>query len=442
VTNHLTRTSPLCLKSTKVVGIAADHGGHELKEYLAAMLREAGAEVIDFGNHHLIPQDDYPDFVIPLARAVAGGQVDRGVAICGSGVGACITANKVDGVRACLIHDPFSAHQGVEDDDLNLICLGGLVVGHALAWELVRSFLTAQFSGKERHHRRLEKVAALESAPTPHSIAAPAPAEDPSTPASDAHRETPPLPDAHLKLYLIRHGETEWTASGRHTGCTDIPLTAIGEDEVRQWGHLLSAIPFSHVLCSPRQRAKKTCALVGLAGAAETEPDLTEWDYGDYEGLSSIEIRKLKKDWNIFHDGCPNGESPARICARADRLIARLQTMEGSIALFSHGQFGAVLAARWIMLSVAEAVHFPLGTAALNILSYHPHHRAVPVIELWNSAPHEASRHGPESHPPHHLSMKQSSLQRWENEGGEIPTCHPDGPLPLDEESGFSAQGV
>jgi ribose 5-phosphate isomerase B len=144
------------------IGIAADHGGFELKEYLLGRLRAAGHEVIDFGDRRRRPDDDYPDFVVPLARAVASGAVGRGVAICGSGVGASVAANKVAGVRACLIHEAFSAHQGVEDDDLNLICLGGLVVGRALAWELVEGFLAARFSGLDRHRRRLAKVAELE----------------------------------------------------------------------------------------------------------------------------------------------------------------------------------------------------------------------------------------------------------------------------------------
>lgn len=140
------------------VGIAADHGGFELKQNLVENLREAGHDVTDYGNTRSQSDDDYPDFVIPLARAVANGEVDRGVAICGSGVGACVAANKVHGVRACLIHENFSAHQGVEDDNLNLLCLGGLVVGHATAWELVQTFLNARFSGTERHRRRLAKV--------------------------------------------------------------------------------------------------------------------------------------------------------------------------------------------------------------------------------------------------------------------------------------------
>lgn len=148
------------------IGVAADHVGYDLKEHLARLLREADYDVMDFGDSAPTSDDDYPDFVVPLARAVVRGEVDRGVAICGSGVGACVVANKVAGVRACLIHETFSAHQGVEDDDLNMLCLGGLVVGHALAWELVRTFLTARFSGAERHRRRLAKVAVLEQKET------------------------------------------------------------------------------------------------------------------------------------------------------------------------------------------------------------------------------------------------------------------------------------
>jgi RpiB/LacA/LacB family sugar-phosphate isomerase len=146
----------------KRIGVAADHGGFESKEYLAGMLREAGYEVVDFGNSQPQPEDDYPDFVVPLARAVARGEVERGVAVCGSGVGACIALNKVPGVRACLIHENFSAHQGVEDDDMNVICLGGRVVANTFAWELVSAFLQARFSGAKRHRRRLAKVARLE----------------------------------------------------------------------------------------------------------------------------------------------------------------------------------------------------------------------------------------------------------------------------------------
>ena len=162
---NATRDEPLTgmTRTLQRVGVAADHGGFELKEQLVGKLRAAGHEVVEFGDCRLSPDDDYPDFVVPLVRAVACGEVERGVAICGSGVGASVVANKVAGVRACLIHETFSAHQGVEDDDLNMICLGGLVVGHALAWELVQTFLAVRFSGAERHRRRLAKVADLEN---------------------------------------------------------------------------------------------------------------------------------------------------------------------------------------------------------------------------------------------------------------------------------------
>ena len=144
------------------VGIATDHGGFGLKEDILARLHAAGHEVVDFGAHTLDSVDDYPDFVIPLARAVAAGTVERGVAVCGSGVGASVCANKVQGVRACMIEDHFSARQGVEDDHMNVLCLGGRVVGPEVAWDLVETFLAAEFSQAERHLRRLGKVAALE----------------------------------------------------------------------------------------------------------------------------------------------------------------------------------------------------------------------------------------------------------------------------------------
>jgi ribose 5-phosphate isomerase B len=144
------------------IGIAADHGGFQLKGQIVPRLREAGYEVVDFGAYEHQPDDDFPDFVVPLADAVADGTVERGIAICGSGVGAAVAANKVAGVRAALIHDGFSAHQGVEDDNMNLICLGGRVTGYALAWDLIVSFLNARFAGAERFLRRLDKIAALE----------------------------------------------------------------------------------------------------------------------------------------------------------------------------------------------------------------------------------------------------------------------------------------
>ena len=144
------------------VGIGSDHGGFLLKQEITEHLRSAGYDVVDFGAYQLAVGDDYPDYVIPLARAVASGEVDRGIALCGSGVGASIAANKVAGVRAGLIHDVFSAHQGVEDDDMNVFSLGGQVIGPALARELIEIFLKARFSGAERHQRRIDKVKALE----------------------------------------------------------------------------------------------------------------------------------------------------------------------------------------------------------------------------------------------------------------------------------------
>jgi ribose 5-phosphate isomerase B len=145
------------------IGIACDHAGFELKEYLVKKLHETGYEVTDFGNSKLIPDDDFPDYVIPLAQSISSGEIVRGIAVCGSGVGACIAANKVAGVRACLIHEKFSARQGVEDDDMNLICFGGRVIDTALAWELTTIFLAATYIDLERHNRRLAKVAQLEN---------------------------------------------------------------------------------------------------------------------------------------------------------------------------------------------------------------------------------------------------------------------------------------
>jgi probable phosphoglycerate mutase len=190
-----------------------------------------------------------------------------------------------------------------------------------------------------------------------------------------------------LRVYVIRHGETAWSLSGQHTGRTDIPLTAQGEEEARELEPYLQGIRFSTVLTSPRARARRTCALAGLDAGAAVEPDLSEWDYGDYEGQRSVEIRKARPDWNIFRDGCPGGETPAAIAGRADRLIARLRRLHGNVALFSHGHFGLVLAARWIGLDVVEGQHFSLSTGSLGVLSNDPRHPDVPVLALWNFTP-------------------------------------------------------
>jgi broad specificity phosphatase PhoE len=196
-----------------------------------------------------------------------------------------------------------------------------------------------------------------------------------------------PAPKTLLSLYLIRHGQTEWSLSGQHTGRTDIPLTARGEAEARALIPWLKQVQFGLVLTSPRQRARRTCELVGLSLVAEIEPDLAEWDYGDYEGKLSSEIRQERPGWNIFRDGCPHGEMPTDVSDRADRLIARLCAMNGNVALFSHGEFGLVLAARWIGLPVVEGQHFTLDTASLSILGYNPAHPEVRVIALWNATP-------------------------------------------------------
>jgi broad specificity phosphatase PhoE len=190
-----------------------------------------------------------------------------------------------------------------------------------------------------------------------------------------------------MSVYLIRHGQTAWSLSGQHTGSTDIPLTTEGEDEARALGPWLKHVHFDLVLTSPLQRARRTCELIGLGRQADIESDLAEWDYGDYEGERSSDIRQGRPDWNVFRDGCPHGEKPAQVRDRADRLIARLYTMNGNVALISHGEFGLALAARWIGLPVVEAQHFTIGTASLGILGYNPAHPQVRVIALWNATP-------------------------------------------------------
>ncbi|MBE0619731.1 MAG: histidine phosphatase family protein [Burkholderiales bacterium] len=223
-----------------------------------------------------------------------------------------------------------------------------------------------------------------------------------------------------LRLYLVRHGETEWSLSGQHTGRTDLALTARGEDEVRELAPRLREIQFAHVLSSPLQRARRTCELSGLGAAAAIDADLAEWDYGDYEGQRSVDIRKHRPDWNVFRDGCPHGESPAQVSERADRLIAHLRALAGNVALFSHGQFGCVLAARWIGLPLIEARHFALGTASLSILGHDPHHPEVAVIALWNAASGKKTDPMSYSGSGETKTVNPRAIARWENEGGEI----------------------
>ena len=193
------------------------------------------------------------------------------------------------------------------------------------------------------------------------------------------------------RLYLVRHGETAWSLSGQHTGRTDIPLTERGEKDARTLAGRLHGVSFNRVFTSPLQRARRSVELAALNRPAEIDPDLAEWDYGDYEGMRTDEIRERKPDWSIFRDGCPRGESATQVSLRADRVIARLRKLEGDIAVFSHGHFGRVLAARWIGLGIEQALHFLLGTASLSILGYG--HKLVeePAIILWNALPGETS---------------------------------------------------
>jgi broad specificity phosphatase PhoE len=190
-----------------------------------------------------------------------------------------------------------------------------------------------------------------------------------------------------LQLYYIRHGETEWSLSGQHTGLTDIPLTAHGEDEARALAPWLQEFEFDQVLVSPRQRARRTCELAGLGAGAHSDPDLHEWDYGEYEGRRTVDIRLERPDWNLWTDGCPGGESPDEIAARADRLLARLSEGQGNIALFAHGHIGSVLAARWSGMPVSHARIFSLKPASLSILGHEARDPATHVIELWNATP-------------------------------------------------------
>lgn len=187
-----------------------------------------------------------------------------------------------------------------------------------------------------------------------------------------------------LCLYLIRHGETEWSLSGQHTGRTDLPVIAQGEHDARELGKALKSTSFDSVFTSPLQRAQRTCELVDLGPPVRLEADLAEWDYGDYEGRTTADIHLDDADWDLYRDGCPRGEVPAQILARADRLLSRIRALSGNVALFSHGHFSAVLAARWLGLPIAYARHFPLGTSAFSRLGYAIHHPGVPVIHQWN----------------------------------------------------------
>jgi len=184
------------------------------------------------------------------------------------------------------------------------------------------------------------------------------------------------------RVYVVRHGETEWSLSGQHTGVTDIPLTENGRAVARLLRPILAKPSFTLVLTSPLGRARETCELAGLGARAVLDPDLKEWNYGEYEGLTSKQIHAKAPDWTVFRDGCPGGETPAQIGARVDRVVARVRSAPGDVALFAHGHVLRVLVARWIGLASGAGEHFLLDTATLNVLGYY---RDSPAVELWNA---------------------------------------------------------
>jgi probable phosphoglycerate mutase len=193
-------------------------------------------------------------------------------------------------------------------------------------------------------------------------------------------------------VYLARHGETEWTLSGQHTGRTELPLTVRGERDARRLGERLKGVTVARVFTSPLRRAARTCELAGFGAVAEVDGDLVEWDYGRYEGRRTAEIRAGRPGWELFRDGCPGGESPAQVAARADRVVARVRAVRGDVLLFSSGHFTRVLAARWLGLEPsANARFFMLSTASLSALGYE-HDLARPVIRLWNETRHVERR--------------------------------------------------
>jgi len=188
-------------------------------------------------------------------------------------------------------------------------------------------------------------------------------------------------------VYLARHGETAWSLSGQHTGLTDLPLTERGERNARRLGERLAGMRFAKVFTSPLQRAARTCELAGFGPIAEVDRDLVEWNYGEYEGRRTSEIRAGRPDWQLFRDGCPGGESPHQVAARADRIIARVRAVRGDVLIFSSGHFVRVLAARWLGLDAAAGRYFLLGTASLSALGYE-HDAQEPVIRLWDDMRH------------------------------------------------------
>jgi broad specificity phosphatase PhoE len=194
-----------------------------------------------------------------------------------------------------------------------------------------------------------------------------------------------------LQLYLIRHGETAWSLSGQHTSRTDLSLTKNGERCAAELKSRLSGIQFSHVWVSPLQRARQTCEIAGFTDSVKIEPDLTEWDYGDFEGRTTVDIHTSQPAWDLFSDGAPGGESVSEISLRADRVLAQVRLLDGRVALFSHGHFLRVLAVRWLQWDVARARHFLLDTGSVSILAREHQPPNFPVISVWNAVPSPAS---------------------------------------------------
>jgi len=192
-------------------------------------------------------------------------------------------------------------------------------------------------------------------------------------------------------VYLARHGETAWSLSGQHTGLTDLPLTEHGERTARRLAERLQGLKFAKVFVSPLQRARRTCELSGFGAVAEIDPDLVEWDYGNYEGLRTVDIRKRHPDWQLFRDGCPGGESPEQVAARADRVVHRIRSVNEDVLLFSSGHFIRVLTSRWLGLTPSPTARlFMLSTASLSALGYEQDF-SRPVIRLWNDTHHVAA---------------------------------------------------
>ncbi len=188
-------------------------------------------------------------------------------------------------------------------------------------------------------------------------------------------------------IYLARHGETVWSRDGRHTGRTDLPLTEEGERNAHHLRDRLAGLAFAKVLTSPLQRAKRTCELAGFGAVAEVDPDLVEWNYGDYEGIRTAEIRRKRPDWALFRDGCPNGESPSEVAARADGVVAHIRAINGNVLIFSSGHFLRVFAARWLGLEPLIGKYLMLDTASLSALTYE-HDLCDPAIRVWNDTGH------------------------------------------------------